>query len=92
MEGNLCKRNWSQSNIKSDLEHVLLLSSLIKQTNSSPPSTSGYERAVNGKSLLGVLSLGITGGTTFELVVDGIDETEALDALSELIETDFKDY
>ena len=50
------------------------------------------ERAVNGKSLLGVLSLGITGDTTFELVVDGIDETEALDALSELIETDFKDY
>ena len=32
------------------------------------------ERKVNAKSLLGVLSLGIVGGTTIKIIVDGSDE------------------
>ena len=39
------------------------------------------ERRVNAKSLLGVLSLGIVGGTTIKIIADGADEQEAVDAL-----------
>ena len=35
------------------------------------------ERRVNAKSLLGILSLGITKGTTINLIADGPDEEEA---------------
>ena len=41
------------------------------------------ERRVNAKSLLGVLSLGIVGGTTIKIIADGTDETEAVDSLVE---------
>ncbi len=47
------------------------------------------ERRVNAKSLLGVLSLGIVKGTAINLIADGTDETEAVDALAELIATNF---
>ena len=44
---------------------------------------------VNAKSLLGVLSLGITKGTEITLIADGADETSAIDGLAELIEGEF---
>ena len=44
---------------------------------------------VNAKSLLGVLSLGITKGTTITLIADGADETAAIDGLVELVESNF---
>ena len=47
------------------------------------------ERRVNAKSLLGVLSLGIVGGTTITLIADGPDEKEAVAALAELINSNF---
>ena len=47
------------------------------------------ERRVNAKSLLGVLSLGIVGGTTIKIIADGVDEQEAVDALVKLVETGF---
>ena len=47
------------------------------------------ERRVNAKSLLGVLSLGITKGMTVTLIADGSDEKEAIDGLAELIDTNF---
>lgn len=47
------------------------------------------ERRVNAKSLLGVLSLGIVKGTSITLIADGPDEQEAVDALIELISSDF---
>ena len=43
------------------------------------------DRRVNAKSLLGVLSLGITKGTKITVIADGADEEEALEALSGLI-------
>ncbi|MBQ6569844.1 MAG: HPr family phosphocarrier protein [Clostridia bacterium] len=49
------------------------------------------ERRVNAKSLLGVLSLGIIGGTTIKISADGSDEKEAVDALVELVESGFVD-
>ena len=47
------------------------------------------DRKINAKSLLGVLSLGITKGMTVTLIADGSDEKEAIDGLAELIDTNF---
>lgn len=47
------------------------------------------ERKVNAKSLLGVLSLGIIGGTTITIYADGADETEAVEGLVALVESGF---
>ena len=49
------------------------------------------DQRVNAKSLLGVLSLGIIKGSTIDLLADGTDEEEAVDALVELISSDFAD-
>ncbi len=47
------------------------------------------ERKVNAKSLLGVLSLGITKGTTINIIADGVDEEDAVEALIKLITSNF---
>jgi len=47
------------------------------------------ERRVNAKSLLGVLSLGIIGGTTVKVIADGSDEQQAVDGLVKLVESGF---
>lgn len=47
------------------------------------------ERKVNAKSLLGVLSLGITKGTTINIISDGADEEEAVVTLVNLIASNF---
>ena len=47
------------------------------------------ERRVNAKSLLGVLSLGIIGGTTIKIIADGADETDAVEGLAEMVESGF---
>ncbi|MBQ2793185.1 MAG: HPr family phosphocarrier protein [Clostridia bacterium] len=46
---------------------------------------------VNAKSLLGVLSLGIAQGVTINIIADGIDEAEAVDGLTSLIDGGFAD-
>ena len=47
------------------------------------------ERKVNAKSLLGVLSLGITKGTAIKIEADGSDEEAAVDTLADLIDSNF---
>lgn len=47
------------------------------------------ERRVNAKSLLGVLSLGIVGGTDIKVIADGVDEQIAVDGLIKLVESGF---
>lgn len=47
------------------------------------------ERKVNAKSLLGVLSLGITKGSTITVSAEGPDEEEAVNALCDLIADNF---
>ena len=47
------------------------------------------ERNVNAKSLLGILSLGITRGTSITVVAEGPDEEEAVTALVDLISSNF---
>ena len=40
---------------------------------------------VEGKSILGILSLGLAAGSKFELIVDGEDEQEAAENLEALV-------
>lgn len=47
------------------------------------------ERRVNAKSLLGVLSLGIVGGTSIRIIADGSDEQQAVEGLVALVESVF---
>ena len=47
------------------------------------------ERRVNAKSLLGVLSLGIVGGTTIRIIADGADEQAAVEGLVKLVNSGF---
>ena len=49
------------------------------------------ERKVNAKSLLGVLSLGITKGTVINIMADGSDEDAAVATLVDLIDSNFAD-
>jgi len=49
------------------------------------------DRRVNAKSLLGVLSLGIMGGTDIRIIAGGVDETQAVDELVRLVESGFSD-
>ena len=59
------------------------------------PATFFIQKAnefrVNAKSLLGVLSLGIVKGTSINLIADGPDEKEAVEALIELISSNFSE-
>ncbi|MEG0230109.1 MAG: HPr family phosphocarrier protein [Oscillospiraceae bacterium] len=47
------------------------------------------ERRVNAKSLLGVLSLGIVGGTAIRIIADGTDEKQAVEGLVDLVDSGF---
>jgi phosphocarrier protein len=49
------------------------------------------ERRINAKSLLGLLSLGIVKGSSITIIADGADEEAAVNALVELISSDFMD-
>jgi len=46
-------------------------------------------RRVNAKSLLGVLSLGITKGLSITIIAEGSDEEEAVSVLTDLISSNF---
>ena len=44
---------------------------------------------VNAKSLLGVLSLGISKGANITLIADGADEADAIEGLAALVDSEF---
>jgi phosphocarrier protein len=49
------------------------------------------ERRVNAKSLLGILSLGIVGGTEIKIIADGSDEQAAVNSLVDLVNSGFSE-
>lgn len=52
--------------------------------------TAGRDgRVMDGKSILGILLLGASRGTTIEISAEGNDEKEAVDALVALVESRF---
>ncbi len=44
------------------------------------------ERTVNGKSAIHLITLNAKFGTTVDIIADGIDESEAIEALSKVLE------
>jgi len=46
------------------------------------------DRKINAKSLLGVLSMGITTGTEINLIAEGVDEEAAVKSLSAMLMKD----
>ena len=46
---------------------------------------------VNGKSIMGVITLGATHNTQLKIIADGPDEVEALDAIEKLFENRFEE-
>lgn len=45
-------------------------------------------KKVNVKSIMGVMSLGLSKGTTFSLIINGHDEEEAMNGINELFTTE----
>ncbi len=52
-------------------------------------SKDGYE--VNGKSIMGVLTLAAESGSTLEVRIEGEDEQEAMEAIENLIKNNFNE-
>lgn len=52
---------------------------------------SKEERKVNAKSLLGVLSLGVTRGTLITILAEGSDEEAAVNELANLVQANFSE-
>ena len=48
-----------------------------------------FKSSINAQSLLGVLSLGIVGGTTIRIIADGTDEETAVESLVKLVQSGF---
>ena len=67
--------------------HAVPASLFIQKANSYKSSiwVEKDDCRVNAKSLLGILSLGITKGTTITIIADGSDEADAVNGLSDLI-------
>lgn len=65
----------------------------IQKANSYKSSIwiENNDRRANAKSLLGVLSLGISKGDTITLLADGDDEQSAVDGLVNLVLTGFSE-
>ena len=51
----------------------------------------GTDEAIDGKSIMQLLMLAGTCGTTLEIIADGADAEAALDALVSLVESGFDD-
>ena len=46
------------------------------------------EKVVNAKSIMGLMSLAINNGSLITLIVEGVDEKEAMDSLVAYVEND----
>jgi phosphocarrier protein HPr len=46
---------------------------------------------VNGKSIMGVITLGATFNTPLKIIADGLDEAQALDAIERLFQNRFEE-
>ncbi len=67
---------------------------LLVKTASSFQSQIFLEKdseRVNGKSIMGVITLGATYETPLKIIADGPDEAQALDAIEKLFENKFEE-
>lgn len=77
-------------NNKSGL-HARPASEFVKKASgySSEITINCKGRAINGKSIINVLSSGISMGTVIEICAEGPDEQQAVEALVSLVESNF---
>ncbi|HJL66614.1 MAG: HPr family phosphocarrier protein [Arenicellales bacterium] len=73
--------------------HTRAAAKLAKEAShySSKVSVSKGIDQVDGKSIMGLMMISATQGSTIELVVEGEDEVEAMDALINLIANHFEE-
>lgn len=67
---------------------------LIVQTANKFDSQISFEKdddRINGKSIMGIITLGAGYNTTLKVIAEGEDENEALDALVTLFENRFEE-
>ena len=67
---------------------------LIVQTANEYDSQIFFEKEdnrVNGKSIMGIITLGAGYNTTLKVVADGEDESEAVEAIAKLFENKFEE-
>ena len=67
---------------------------LIVQTANQYQAQVFFEKdsnRINGKSIMGIITLGATYNSTLTLITDGDDETEALEAIVRLFESKFEE-
>jgi phosphocarrier protein HPr len=67
---------------------------LIVQTANEYDSQIFFEKEenrVNGKSIMGIITLGAGYNTTLKVVADGDDESEAVEAIAKLFENKFEE-
>jgi phosphocarrier protein len=67
---------------------------LLVKTASSFASQISIERdseRVNGKSIMGVITLGATFNTPLKIIAEGPDESEAVDAIQKLFDNRFEE-
>ena len=46
---------------------------------------------INGKSIMGIITLGAVYGMQLKIIAEGVDENEAVNAISRLLESKFED-
>ena len=67
---------------------------LIVQTANKFQSQVFFEKdsnRINGKSIMGIITLGATYNSSLTLITEGEDEQEALEAIAELFENKFEE-
>ncbi len=71
--------------------HARAAAKLVKLASSfeSHVQVKRQQREVNGKSIMGVMLLAAGKGTEIELTVEGTDEEQAMEELSQLIQSGF---
>lgn len=71
--------------------HTRPASQFVKTANQFKSDITVYkdDSSANGKSIISIIALGASKGSTIRLAADGEDEEEAIKALSELIENKF---
>jgi phosphocarrier protein len=69
-------------------------SAILVQTTKDFKCTIHIEKEnerINGKSIMGIITLGAAFGTELKLIADGEDEQEAIDKLVKLFESKFEE-
>ena len=63
----------------------------LAQTFKSDIKLARSDQQVNGKSIMGVMMLAAAKGSIIELIIEGEDEQQAVDLLSQLINNRFEE-